>query len=386
MSLFNDLERTDERPHQKTEPLYDFIDRSPWLFVAQVRELTDQWFDHFPDDAKQDLRHRFQSKNDEQHLGAHFELFLHEILLKLGCALEVHPAISGRNTHPDFLVSLGEQRLYVEATVIHSSSEDREVTKHELLILQWIDELDASNFWLCLDAVGTLTTQPKKSDIVPFRNLMAQHRPDDVESDIRMYGRHAAPHSTITIGSWSLSAILLPKPPGIRGERTIKTIAVEPVAGSSLRDVSATVVEKIQRKASQKQVRHLDAPLVIAAKAMDSFFQIRHDAMPALLGRLEPTHPHNPALIALGAPRQSPGVWIGKDGHHRYKNLHAVWLFEAMPSCSPSPTAELDSVLALNPTIAAELPSPLLRVPHMRERDGKMERTDGDDLDQLAWR
>ena len=133
----------------------------------------------------------------------------------------------------------------------------------------------------------------------------------------------------------------------------------------------------------RSRMRHLDAPLVIAAKAMDSFFQIRHDAMPALLGRLEPTHPHNPALIALGAPRQSPGVWIGKDGHHRYKNLHAVWLFEAMPSCSPSPTAELDSVLALNPTIAAELPSPLLRVPHMRERDGKMERTDGDDLDQL---
>jgi hypothetical protein len=51
------------------------------------------WFTRWPVDAKADLRGRFQDDNPHQSIGAFWELYLHELHLRLGFQLERDPDV-----------------------------------------------------------------------------------------------------------------------------------------------------------------------------------------------------------------------------------------------------------------------------------------------------
>ena len=381
MRLFEDFPRTRATYKGEKETDYDFLNTSGFRFVEQVRQYTQEWFDRYPEEAKTDLRGRFVSDDDQQHTSSHFELFLHEILLRLGFSVEVHPTIMGISEHPDFLATRGTQSFYLEAVVVHSNSEDRTVTSLERDVRKWIKEIDSPDFSFWLRARGVLSTQPKKRDFQPILKLLADHNPDDVQAAINEYGVSAAPHTWIQVGTWYLRVTLMPRPLHFRGDHASGNIAGGP--GSGGRPKTSTVAKRIENKATQKQSSKLDAPLLIAAKTMDTIYQIRDCAVPTLLGRLEPTHPYDPNLVAPRVQRQSPGVWVGRNGKSRYHNLQAVWLFEAMPTVAPTPTAELSSTMVFNPTTEIELPSALHVLPHMRAQSGRMETVKGIDLNRL---
>ena len=378
MRLFDDFTRTRPTPRVKTESSYNFLNTSGFRFVEQVRQYIQEWFDRYPEEAKADLRGRFVSEDDLQHTSAHFELFLHELLLRIGFSVEVHPTIAGVEEHPDFLIQDGDKLCYLEAVVIHTNSAIRTVTRHEELVLSWLDDLDGSNFWLSLEAQGALTKQPKKKDLNPVRDLLSRNHPDEVERIVSTSGYQSAPHADVRIGDWSLRATLIPRPATSRGNADERTFGVGPGAGG-LANTTA-VAEKIAEKAREKKSSQLDAPLVIAAKVMDELFDVREDAIPTLLGWPQSTEP---TRVSIGAKRQAPGVWLKRNGQPQYRNLHAVWMFERMPTCSPSPTAQLDSALVINPTVSVNLPEPVYQLPRYLERAGKMHRAGGIGLNDL---
>lgn len=378
MRLFDDCTRSRATFRTETESDYQFLNTSAFRFAGQVRHYTQQWFDRYPEEARADCRGRFVSGDDQLHMSAHFELFLHELLSRLGFDIEVHPSIAGVDKHPDFRIRYEDIDCYLEAVVIHSTSGNRTVTQHEKLLKSWLEDLDGSNFWLHLRVRGALTEQPKKRNLHPVRDLLASNHPDDVERVISTYGYQYAPHTDIVIGAWTLRASLIPRPEANRGNPDAKTIGVGPGAGGSTNTVAVT--EKIAEKATEKKSNQLDAPLLIAAKVMDDFYDVREDAVPTLLGWPES---NDPSCVAVGTKRRSPGVWLDRNGQPQYRSLHAVWMFERMPTCSPSPTAHLDSALVINPTIAVKLPQPFYRLSHFLEGSGNMYRVDGANLDDL---
>ena len=104
MTLF-DKEAHDlgTRAKRYGEPRFEYYNHSSRPAIGQIREVLENWFSGYPDLGKSDLRGRFKSNDDRSHDGAFFELYLHEVLRKLGYEVQVHPLVD-KPTHPDFVV------------------------------------------------------------------------------------------------------------------------------------------------------------------------------------------------------------------------------------------------------------------------------------------
>src|SRR5437867_1608882 len=104
MTLFDDLERTEAGPGKYSQPHFDFLNRSARRVSGVVRNLLEEWFAQFPVNERADLRGRFRSPDDRQHLGAFVELYLHTVFRTLTLTLEAHPVLAGSARRPDFRV------------------------------------------------------------------------------------------------------------------------------------------------------------------------------------------------------------------------------------------------------------------------------------------
>src|SRR5437016_4610962 len=102
MILFDDFVREYLGPARHAEPFYTFLNRSARPATAAVRQLLESWFANYPHEEQPDLRGRFRSTNNRKHKAAFFELFLHELLLRLRCQIEIHPLLVNTSKRPDF--------------------------------------------------------------------------------------------------------------------------------------------------------------------------------------------------------------------------------------------------------------------------------------------
>ena len=94
MTLFDDIHRQDVGPGLHAEPEFIYLNRSARSQAVKVRSELEGWFSRYPEAERYEVRQRFRSKNDSQHRSAFFELFLHELLMQLGCRVEIHPTMT----------------------------------------------------------------------------------------------------------------------------------------------------------------------------------------------------------------------------------------------------------------------------------------------------
>src|SRR5947209_1831018 len=117
MRLFSDDERTDRGPARFSESNFEFLDRIAGPHWDRVRNVLEAWFNDHPADAKSGLHKRFTDKNDGQHVGAWWELYIASLFRHLGYEVVPHPTIEGSERKPDFLVTRELSAFYVECTV-----------------------------------------------------------------------------------------------------------------------------------------------------------------------------------------------------------------------------------------------------------------------------
>ncbi len=201
--LFDVFERTDESTARYTEPKFDFLNRSPWRSVHRMR-VFDEWFGRYPATAenpereRRDLRSRFRSRGNQNHHGAFFELFLHELLLCLGCEIHVHPEIRGMLARLDFRVTPPSRgQFYVEATVVTGASEDEEAAAARKAVVQdAINQVKTNDFILGRREQGAPRTPPKAADIRQFlQRELDRLDPDEVARQWEQGGDAAVPSS-----------------------------------------------------------------------------------------------------------------------------------------------------------------------------------------------
>jgi hypothetical protein len=114
-TLFDEYERTNDGYMKRAEDLYGFLDRCARPEWEEVRREAELWYAEFPE-PKRDLLRRFRKNKVDQHLPAWWELYVYRLFVCLGYKVKVHPQLPGRPEKPDFLVTRGTERLYVEAT------------------------------------------------------------------------------------------------------------------------------------------------------------------------------------------------------------------------------------------------------------------------------
>lgn len=382
MRLFDDFARTDAAPMRHADSSFAFLNRSSWQVCDRDRQLYEQWFSHIPADQQKSIRGRFVSELDEQHLAACFELLLHEILIRLGCDVKVEPDIIGIGQSPDFLVTSGDRRVYVEATALRARQSRDGDPGLEGHVYDWLNKIKNPDFMLDIETEGQLVSLPKRESVVrPFKDLMGAYHSDDVL--LMTHDGEAwweAPSKKIRIGNWTLTGELVPKRPERRGDGTGSTIRTYPAESWS--SPGPTLARKIVRKVSQKHASKLDAPFLVAVNTTDGFFDVKSEMLQVLLGDTLTGSGTTREFVAPGVRRVEDAVWIRKTGELRYPRLHGVWVFVGAASSNPSPAGQR-SYLYVNPFVDTNLPASLYRVPHSHARGGVMEWFEGESLDQL---
>ncbi len=102
-------------PHRET--IAQRLARAETRVDQAVRTLLEHWFTHLPEPAQSDIRSRFWERDRRLALAAFWELYLHELLRRLGYQLTIHPAPSQSGPRPDFSAVQGSEAFYVEALV-----------------------------------------------------------------------------------------------------------------------------------------------------------------------------------------------------------------------------------------------------------------------------
>ena len=363
-SLFDHIERTNGNLKGHCESLFAYLNRSARREVTEIRDRLESWFERFPVEARHDVRERFRENDDHAHQGAVFELLIHELLIRLDCRVEVHPDIPGTGSRPDFLARHGDYSFYIEATVVDPKGSLSASRPLEEDVVAKINQLKSPHFYIYAKVDGELSSALSLRQVIePFATLLRDHDPDEVQRMIDERGPNAAPSEKIECGGWSLHGWLQPLPPERRGDGRRGTLVIGP-ARSGMIDSSTPVQRAIQKKAGK--YGHLDAPLVVALNARDSFFD-KDDEMQALFGKEQVTFTKDYPDLPVKLTRKADGVWIQGGYKPRYTRLAAVLIFRDI---APWNLCDAPNCLYVNPYIDyTTLPEVLYRLPHARARE-----------------
>lgn len=381
MTLFEDIKRQDfnsvlvepQRNVRNNDSSFNYLNCYDSPEIIRIRNLLESSFIRFPLEAQKRVRGDFRSSDNHQHDGAFFELFLHALLTRLGCTIEVEPRITGADSRPDFLVRHGNQCCYLEATMVGQKSGPFTRNRNEQDVIDTLKTLRSPDFDIGIDMEGTLSRTLRKEDVVrPFEKLLIQHNPDEVQHLIDKEGSDAAPSRKIEDGNWSLQGWLHPISLANRRSAQSRKIDIYPHRAKWTNSV-IPVQDALKDKA--KKYGELTEPLIVAVSTRDMFYNGSDNDMEVLFGQeqyaLFRGTAHSPPL----RQRKQNGVWPS------YNQVVAIWSFQKVDMWNLS---QVSASLYVNPwKNDAVLPNALYRLPYAKGCDGEMKWFAGEDIAQL---
>ncbi len=349
MALFDDVPRTRRGPAAHFEDSFSFLTTSSQPYAANVRDLLEHWFSRYPSSERAELRSKFRNEFDV----AFFELFLHEVLLRLGCRVTVHPEIPSTRSKPDFEVESSSGSWYVEARVA-SDKPATELAKDRALAVFFdeVDRLSIDDYFLHLETVEFPPGFPPSAR--RFRRY--------VEECVGQVDYHAL-HELAEMGKSGVlpsfeyrekealvEFTLIPIKPERRGREGKRAIGMFPFKtrwGSS-----ATAIRRALTRKGGKYGR-LPAPFVIAVNSTSEWGTRREDVMEALFGREGVTIQSKPGHGVLGQNTES--FWIGPTGPQHRRVSAAL-----IGTVNPYNLAIAELILWINPWATIPYSGPFL--------------------------
>jgi hypothetical protein len=214
------------------------------------------------------------SDDRAQSIGAFWELYLHESLLRFGYEVSPHPEIAGTTRRPDFLARRHEDWFYLEAVVALPGTEREQAAGK--VVEQIYDELNkvrSPNFFLSVDVdvVGEQAPSVKKirSALEPW---LARLDPDRLTEQVAAGNLFINQQRWIwSDGAWTITFTPWPKSKDSRGKPGLRPVG----STSSLGDGSLLVDDRrpIRQVLDKKLARYgsLDAPYVVAVLSRPEF-------------------------------------------------------------------------------------------------------------------
>lgn len=346
-ALFESYVRTDTSPSRFLEGSYAFLDRAAGPYWQQVRDVMADWLAHVPQRHRSDLRQRLANPVDQQFNGAYLELYLHEVFLRLGCNVEVHPEVAGPR-HPDFLVDDGSQRFYLEARqILNQSDQHRARRNRQSAMYDSLQGVNSPNFFLRIDIreIGARDL-PKRPLIHDVEAWLCRLDPDIEQARLDSAGSLLALQEFAwRQEGWDVRLRAIPKSarargkPGVRPLGMFGDIKVEEVDG----------VTPIRRALDEKAGAYgqLDFPFIIAL-GVDWFTgRDQFDITGALFGRSQleieiiDDQPGSRRLT-----RAPDGFWFGGN---RWLHQHVTGVLQ-VTSLHPARFAHANPTLWLHPS------------------------------------
>jgi len=280
--LFNEMNRDFTGPKFYAESIFNYLNRSARLESKRIRDLLEQWFERFPSENQDVLRARIRSKDDRQHLGAFYELYLHELFSKSGFNVEIHPAVNNKTTHPDFRVLKdGKPLLYLEATLAALSDKDMSAKAREEQVYDAINRMKLPNFFIRVKVRGAPTTNPPGAKMRSFlENKLSNLDPNMVTKQLEQGDLEALPSWNWKHNDWQVNFSPIPKKPEARGKPGVRPIGLQ--MQSRWHTPHIGIRDSIRDKATK--YGELDLPYIVAINVTDEFGVDESDICNALFG------------------------------------------------------------------------------------------------------
>jgi hypothetical protein len=270
--LFPDVARSDPQTKRAHESEYAFFQRINDPACGRIRDLFNDWFDRFAKsqdaEAVADLRQRFRAKQRGQFFAAFWELYLHELFSRLGFEAQVHPSTAKRGTRPDFLMTRGETRFYLEAVMPTPgfSPTDNQPASVET-VTEYVNEAFQPQFRFRLRHIIPGSSMPRKKAVI--RAVVgwldsldwADCWKGDPQSSIY-------PETELHIGDgWQIKLVAIPLDPSLQSAEPRPMIFSHPSGGGYPDGLGQAVLPLLIEKTSK--YGNLDAPLMIAMWVAD---------------------------------------------------------------------------------------------------------------------
>ena len=374
MSLFDDIVRSEIRPKRQNEGTFEYLNSSARPFVCAIRELLDGWYAALPEKARTDLRARFRKKEPVQHLGAFFELYWHQFLLRSGYTTAIHPSLTGVKTNPDFLaIKEGCPCFYLEATLA-MPTKDMAADRRLAELHDTLDRMDSPDFFVSFEYEGI----PKGN--IGGRNLRKQLgkwlKGLDYEEVSRLHKEgdlEAIPKFSWSEGGFSLRFSPMPKGPDNRGRPGVRPIGI---VSPGARFVRAHDDLKSALDGKGKRYGSLDLPLIIAVNVMEDFFD-EIDLHNALFGeeQIIVSRDSSGEWQQRFGTRKPNGAWFGLNGPRNTAISATFIASHLLPWTLRSTKVELIH----NPWAVNPIPLDTFRVPQktVSQLDGMISRHEG---------
>jgi len=329
--------------------------------MYRVRNQWDGWYSRFPD-ASGSLRSRFRG-DDHNHDGAVFELFLHELLTRLGLSVIFEPNLDdGRS--PDFLVTGADRAAFVEAPYLKQPFTTPAL---EAPVLDAINELAdgvSPAIGLSVEVEGALKRAPS------LRQMKRQAAAwlDQLDPQEVSWTREF--QTTIEVdpeyGDWRLTLAAIPR--GLSGN----LVVIGPTRGGPF-NVHEDLRGAVERKSNR--YRGLTLPLVVAADIQG--FDAERIEEEALFGQeairiqTNPAHDRRRAQFA----RTGKALWFDNDrGRIRNAGLTALMMVHDL---APWTVANVSVCLYLNPYVEDQVPDELRSFGYANAARGALHRHEG---------
>jgi len=305
--LFPARHREDSGIQRANEWTYKFLDRVDDPVFARVRDLLNAWFERFARHqeigATNDLRGRLRAKQSLQFESAFWELYLHELHLRLGFDIEVHPP-GPRTTHPDFLLTRGSERFYLEAVLPVPSEGRLDQPAGAATVTEYLGAAYNPDFFLALRFIAGGGPVPRRKAVAAEVERWLS------ELDWQLFHdgstiQYPLPENEITVDDWLIGLQAYPRSPVDRGNRDAPMVRIFPGISGWPDAIMAAVAPTLDEKASK--YGELDAPHVVAAWVMSPF--AHEDALAStLFGTRVPLDPGRHDLM-LPAAEERNGLW-----------------------------------------------------------------------------
>jgi hypothetical protein len=257
--LFDDRERDDNDYARAHETTYAFLDRVSRPDFAAPRAMLNAWFARWPSDDREQLRARLMGKQPSDFDGAFWELYLHEVHLRLGFRITREPELPGVTTRPDFLMERDDGAFYLEATVVGPSTREAANRRREQAIFEIVNEAYHPDFSIRLRGVAPGPQQVARRKIVAAVERWLATLDWSTERS-RMTDHPLDPHH-IEVDGTHLFRIPYARDPQVRGDRSWPTVLSGP-AQFGVKNEPPMIRDDLEDKASK--FGRPDKPYVIA--------------------------------------------------------------------------------------------------------------------------
>lgn len=371
--LFDPTPRTSEDNFRYSEPEFSYLNRSPRPEAGKVRRELERWFSRYPPEERTTVWKRFRSKNDVDHRSAFFELYLHELLLRLGCSVSVHPGLPNSKKRPDFLVETRGVKNYLEALVVSGESRQEAAARARMnIVYDVLDGRDSPNFFVGLNIRGTPNTPPRANVIRQFlHDKLSELDPDQIESLYAVRGFEALPRWVCEDATW-VEFFPVPKRGNARGKGQ-HPLGMFTQGGWST--AKASIRKGVITKASRYGKPEL--PFVVALNVLERGID-EEETLDALFGTTQWNYRES-TMEFLGSSRLTDGVWTSRSGP-RYTRVSAVLIVR---HASPWRVAHASASLYQNPWAEKPYKSALTQLPQVVVESGRANRVNGKEVTSL---